>query len=76
MTHVMCNPWKMTFTLVPLAPLTRISFACDIHPNYDGSNLWRDDELCACTWDVNHSNIYVWDVHFLFKNKPKLGSES
>jgi hypothetical protein len=25
MTHVMCNPWKRTFTLVPLAPLTVIS---------------------------------------------------
>jgi hypothetical protein len=37
MTHVMCNPWKMTFTLVPMAPLTMISFAYDIHPNYDGS---------------------------------------
>ncbi len=22
MTHVMCNPWKRTFTLAPLAPLT------------------------------------------------------
>jgi hypothetical protein len=21
-THVMCSPWKMIFTLVPLAPLT------------------------------------------------------
>jgi hypothetical protein len=25
MTRVMCNPWKRTFTLVPLAPLTMFS---------------------------------------------------
>jgi hypothetical protein len=25
MTHVMCNPWKRTFTLVPLVPLTMFS---------------------------------------------------
>jgi hypothetical protein len=25
MTHVMCNPWKRTFTLAPLALLTVIS---------------------------------------------------
>jgi len=27
MTCVMCSPWKLTFTLAPLAPLTVISFA-------------------------------------------------
>jgi hypothetical protein len=76
MSHVMCNSWKRIFTLVPMAPLPMISFACDIHPNYDGSNLWKDDDPCAWTWYVKDSNIYVWDVHFLFKNKPKLGGES
>jgi len=25
MTHVMCNHWKMTLTLMPLAPLTMFS---------------------------------------------------
>jgi hypothetical protein len=25
MTHVMCSPWQMTFTLVPLAHLTMFS---------------------------------------------------
>jgi hypothetical protein len=25
MTCIMCNPWKMTFTLTPLAPLIMIS---------------------------------------------------
>ncbi len=29
MTHVMCNPWKTTFTLAPLALLTVISPMCD-----------------------------------------------
>jgi hypothetical protein len=30
MTHVMCNPWKRTFTLVPLIPLTMFSPMNDI----------------------------------------------
>jgi hypothetical protein len=25
MTHVMCSPWKITFTLAPLTPLTVFS---------------------------------------------------
>jgi hypothetical protein len=30
MTHVMFNPWKRTFTLVPLIPLTMFSPMNDI----------------------------------------------
>jgi hypothetical protein len=31
MTCVMCNSWKMTFTLVPLAPLTMIASHNVVH---------------------------------------------
>jgi hypothetical protein len=39
MTCVMCNPWKKTFTLVPLAPLTVIS------PNYLSLELQYHDNF-------------------------------
>jgi len=39
MTHVMCTPWKRTFTLAPFTPLTVISShmtlkSCHVHMSF------------------------------------------
>jgi hypothetical protein len=54
MTRIMCNPWKRTFTLAPLAPLTMISPKVIIRWHREcllgdqGSNLATNN----CVWTV------------------------
>jgi hypothetical protein len=62
MTHVMCNPWKRTFTLVPLIPLILISPLCE----YKKSTKWPKEIVMFFLTTLKIKFYYFQKFHMVF----------